>query len=708
MKCVSIPLRALVLTFLLGLSAGSPSLAQPSDSPKGEAAKPAAANPRPSLLLVTIDTIRADRVGAYGYAEARTPNLDALARAGVRFDNALSPVPLTVPSHATMLTGLVPRHHGVRDNSFKLVENVSTLAESFQRAGYDTAAFVSAAVLDRRTGLDRGFRIYDDTVRVGDRRAFNYEERAASQTNEAVFARLGELKPPFFLWVHYFDPHLPYVPPEPYRSEAEGRPYDGEIAFVDAQFGLLRDKVLASSGPLIIAVAGDHGESLGEHQEDSHGVFVYQATQRVPLILAGNKIPSGKVVSENVGLVDLAPTLLETLLVDSPKGLDGTSLVPTLHGKGSKRAYELESFFPNFAFGWSPLRALVHGRFKYIDAPEAELYDLRTDPGEETNLIAMRSQDAGILSRRLAELVGDDRPERPPLDAGHDDHMARLEALGYVDGSDVDRGDGRDDPKVAIGRLKRLNDARRLLQSGDSQGALDILTPLTAEDPDNGQALLTKVQAHLGLGQIQAAIGAATQATQLRPEDPLAHFNLANALASRPLDDTDAQQRARLAYQETLRLNPRYAEAYLNFTSFLRRTNDLDGARQLVAQAAEYGVEDPDLETQRGLLALQQGNLEATRDAFARALRLNPCAPGVEEALGRLAYKESDFREAAVHYRQAFRCEPRPDLAMTLGSIYMLKLSEPDAARDYYTQALAMLPPGHPEAASLREILSGL
>ena len=253
----------------------------------------------------------------------------------------------------------MPRRHGVRDNAgYKLDAGIPLLTDRLKAAGFATAAFVSAAVLDREGGLARGFTIYDDSVRVGDRRAFDYQERAASQTVQAALPRIADLPTPFFLWIHFYDPHLPYVPPEPYASRFKSRPYDGEIAFMDAEIGRVLDALKKKATPMYIAVAGDHGESLGEHGEDGHGVFLYQATQHVPLILAGPQLPVGSVVETAVGLVDVAPTLLDLLHLPALQDTDGRSLVPLIRGERKNAGdYEMETLYPSFSYGWAPLRA---------------------------------------------------------------------------------------------------------------------------------------------------------------------------------------------------------------------------------------------------------------------------------------------------------------------------------------------------------------
>lgn len=377
-----------------------------------------------NLLLVTIDTTRADHLGCYGSRRAATPSLDAIARSGVLFDNAISPAPLTLPSHTTIMTGLVPRHHGVRDNAvFRLGSSIPTLASILSARGYATAAVVGAAVLDRSTGISRGFDRYDDRVRIGQRSEFNYEERAAANVTDAAVSTLSSITPPFFLWVHYYDPHFPYVPPAPYSDRFRSSPYDGEIAYVDAQIGrLLATPALAGGGHgTLLVVAGDHGESLGEHGEDRHDLFVYQATQHVPLLVRGPAIAQGRRIVDRVGLVDVCPTVLDLLRIESPAGLDGRSLAPLLSSRpapaqasssrvgsspgapvgGSGRSetrttssatgrpdtYEIESFFPAYSYGWAPSVALISDRWKYTGTPVPELYDLVSDPGEKRNLI---------------------------------------------------------------------------------------------------------------------------------------------------------------------------------------------------------------------------------------------------------------------------------------------------------------------------------
>jgi arylsulfatase A-like enzyme/Flp pilus assembly protein TadD len=621
----------------------------------------------PSVLLVTLDTTRADHLGCYGAELAATPRLDALAASGTRFERALSPSPLTLPSHASLFTGQVPRRHGVRNNAlFRLGPQPAVIAERFRDAGYQTAAFVSSMVLDRIVGLDRGFELYDDSVRVGPREAFNHEERAAIQTNEVLFARLDELEPPFFLWVHYFDPHLPYVPPEPYRARFADRPYDGEIAFMDAQLGALLQAVRKRAGELIVAVAGDHGESLGDHGEEAHGIFVYDSTQRVPLILAGTGVPEGRVVTRTVGLVDVAPTLLELTGLPPLPDADGLSLVPLLAGATelAPRSYELEALFPYFAYGWSPLRALAGDRYKYVAAPRDELYDLRRDPGERRNLADAQRERADDLSAELRRRAGDDVVG--PVQEGPElaEQRRRLEALGYVGGGPADESP-QIDPKEGVRWIADLEAGRRAYQTGRPQAGLEPLERLLQRNPRNVPALLALAMCHLGMERPELAVEADRRALEIRPDDELVHFNLANALAAlaarRTENRTELRGKARAHYERALELNPRFPDAYLNYAAFLEGAGADSGALALLLRAREAGVRDPAVETRIAVLRLKRGDVESAKEAFRAALELNPRDAGPLEALGRILERQGNTADALVYYRRLLQQLPPGD-----------------------------------------------
>src|SRR5262245_53699638 len=446
----------------------------------------------PNVLLVTIDTLRADHLGCYGHAAAVTPTLDALAARVVRSETAVSHVPLTGPSHASILTGRTPLGHGLRDNGgYVLPREVGTAAEDFKRAGYRTAAFVSGFSLDRRFGMDRGFETYDDHLpRGNDRRRTPYVERFADATTSAAvrwLARPAEVPPrPFFLWIHYYDPHAPYEPPGDLAARYRDAPYDGEIAFVDRQLA----RVLAAleeqgslSRTLVLATA-DHGESLGEHGEGTHGLFLYDATLRVPWILAGPDVPRGRVSRTVAREIDTLPTLLAYAGIAARGDIEGRSLRPAVEGREMEdRPAYAESLYPQREYGWAPLFAWRTARFKYIDAPKPELYDLESDAREAMNRVAEEASRANELRRKLHDAR--ERPVPTATAPVEPETAERLAALGYVGGGGglpATEGAGGRDPKEGARLLPKLNHGVSSART-EPELAIRELTEVLQEDP---------------------------------------------------------------------------------------------------------------------------------------------------------------------------------------------------------------------------------
>ena len=412
-----------------------------------------------SIVLITLDTLRADRLGCYGFPGNSTPNLDALAKEGVLFEQATSTVPLTLPSHASILTGLLPPHHGVRDNGgVPLPDSRTTLAERFQKAGYATGGFVGSWVLERRFGVAQGFERYSD--RFG---ADELQKRGDAVMEDAL-AWIDEVRAQrFFAWVHLFDPHLPYDPPEPFRSRFGTDRYQGEVAFTDELVGRIVSR-LRERGLLertLVVVTADHGESLGEHGEANHGFFVYDATVAVPLIVRTPWGLRGKRRTQ-VSLVDVFPTVLDLAGLPAEPGIDGQSLVPALLDPGRDLGHVAysESLYPRFHYGWHELRALRDGAWKLVDAPRVELYDLARDPGEKENLARAKARTAEEMRVALRRKVPADDPAaaaaRPALDP---ETQQRLAALGYV-GSAV-ATDPEDGARRSQGQDRSLREDHR-------------------------------------------------------------------------------------------------------------------------------------------------------------------------------------------------------------------------------------------------------
>jgi arylsulfatase A-like enzyme len=477
------------------------------------------------VVLITLDTTRADKLGAYGGDPSVSPNLDGLARHGVLFGQAFSHVPLTLPSHASLLTGLIPPRHGVRDNAgFALREGIPTLAEQFARAGYRTAAFVSAFVLDHRFGLGRGFGEYvDDVPQAAEGEPASLAScRAEVTIGRAIgwLARAG--KGPVFLWVHLYDPHAPYDPPQPFAGRFPGRPYDGEIAYMDHEIGRLLAAVGARGRPTLVAAVGDHGEALGEHREKTHSYFIYGGTQRVPLLLSmPGVLPEGLAVEPVVGGVDLMPTILDIAGLPPPPGIDGRSLVPLLTGRAREEPgpVYLESFTPRFHWGARELLGLRTGPWLYVRAPRPELYDLQNDAGETVNLAAEKAAVRDSLDGRLQGFLGRQGPSAGP--AGVDAEAAgRLQALGYVAGAgEAPAGAELPDAKDNAEMLGVFGDAEERLEKGDLPGALDGFRRALSINPRAVAPRAQVAQTLLRLGRHQEAFEAFKALVEQFPKD---------------------------------------------------------------------------------------------------------------------------------------------------------------------------------------------
>jgi arylsulfatase A-like enzyme/Tfp pilus assembly protein PilF len=421
-----------------------------------------------NVLLITLDTTRADRLGSYGHAGAKTPRLDALAGEGIRFARAYAPAPLTLPAHATILSGLYPAAHGVRNNGRELDPKVRTLAEILKGHGFATAAFVSSFSVDSRFGLGRGFDVYEDTFQAASPLKGANSERRAEETF-ALFSRWfdGASQGRFFAWVHYYDPHLPYDPPSPYKEEFGDRPYDGEIAYMDRFVGAVLDRLEEKgvAGRTLVVVAGDHGEGFGDKVETGHGIFLYEETVRVPFIVRSpGAFPRPRTVGSAVRLVDVAPTVLATLgLAGEASAMQGRDLTPWMRGKADGDLDALvETFYPRENFGWSELVGLISGPWKLIQAPRPELYDLVSDPGERRDLAAASADKAAGMARKLEqELLRLSSPAGaggPAADSA--EVRERLRSLGYVSFAPAKGEAAPADPKDKIGLLKNIQQAQ--------------------------------------------------------------------------------------------------------------------------------------------------------------------------------------------------------------------------------------------------------
>jgi choline-sulfatase len=660
----------------------------------------------PNLLLVSIDTLRADRVSAYGYAEPTTPVLDALAARGARFASAQSASPLTGPSHATILTGQYPPVHGVRDNvRFSIAAASTTLAERLGRAGYETAAFVGAFPVAGAFGFSRGFSVFDEGFHAT-ARAGQVAERPA---NEVADAAAGWLRArgakPFLAWVHFYDPHEPYAPPAAERARF-AHPYDGEVAFSDAQLGRLLEALRAAAVEerTLVVVLSDHGEGLGEHGESTHGLLLYESTLRVPFVMAGPGVPPGRVVAERVGTIDVLPTLLALLGLPRPEGLPGRDLRPALAG-GRLRDEPLyaESLYGRLNCRWAPLRAWTEGGFKLVAGGHSELFDLAGDPGERSDLAASQPERAGrlrgALERAMAAMApGGDRAAPARLSA---EQTEALRALGYVAGGGG--GGALDDPRLSDPR-NHVRALERLRVLGGASGAavapaLNEAVALAKADP--GNPLAHEVIAGLAFqsGRLELAAEALGRFVEIEPEraDVLARRgDLLRTLGRLEEAERDLRRAvslgstedwpARVALAETLVARGGLAEAESLLAGVLAQAPRDRAA--LVAQARLRRAQGRTDEALTGLEAAAQGGdteallelaeaqaeagrFSASREAALRVLATSPAHPWALALVGHALVLEGRRAEGEAQLELALRARPRrPQVWLRLAAAF--------------------------------------
>ena len=597
--------------------------------------------PRPSVLLVTVDTLRPDALGFVAGRNA-TPSFDALARAGFAFPHAVSPVPLTLPSHASIMTGVVPRRHGVRDNGQPLPARLPTLAERLRDEGYATAAFVSGFPLQRVFGLDRGFARYDDALPQGRE---GWTERKADETTRKALAFLATARRPFFLWVHYYDPHDPYEPPRAFwRGGARGS-YDGEVAFVDHYVGELLAGARARAPNLLTVMTADHGEALGEHGEVTHGYYVYDSTLLVPLVFSwpGRLRPGSSPRAPRI--LDVAPTVLDLLGLPALPDTDGVSLRAALEGRPwtPAPAY-LETVLPWTYFGWAPLSAVRDERFKLIEAPRPELYDLAADPGETRSLDPGTHPEAARLRPALGAFEA--RGAARATAVADPEVLERLRALGYVGSgaaAEQEPPRGLPDPKDRVHLRTKLSDAEALLRGGDAQRALALFEAVRREDPGNRSASLRAGVALLRLGRAAEAADRLREAVRLDPGRAEARFALGDALlrAGRTAESIEH-------WMELTRLQPRRYEAWFNL----------------------------------GLALLQSGKPAAAVTALESALALAPEGGAALVALARAETTAGRHADAVTHLRAAERLQGAAFASHGLLGLALSRRGETRAASD--------------------------
>ena len=684
-RCFSIFVSTLVFTVrfaaVAALAAGCAVYAQ-AEATKPVPAKPHAASGarRTSVVLITIDTLRADHLGCYGYTKIKTPNIDELAADGTRFERAFAVVPVTLPSHTTMLTGTYPMLSGMHDFSLnKLSASQPTLASVLKQAGYATGAVVAAAVLDSRFGLNQGFDFYYDHFDFSrlDEANLDEMERPGNEVADVALDWLGKnWQKKFFLWMHLYDPHFPYKPPEPYRTEYAGRLYDGEIAFADAQVGRLM-RFLKAKGiyrNTVIVLAGDHGEGLGEHGEKTHGFFIYNSTMHVPLIvrLPGPRAPDAKArtVSNLVSLVDLMPTVLGAVGVDVPAQVQGSNLLAGAdRSVRSTRAVETaakdrsvygETFLPRIHFNWSELRGAENAKYHFIDAPRPELYDVATDPGEAHNLLGEKKAVGEEMRAKLVAMIreysaGKELAEKTGLDPAL---MERLKALGYAafsGGSDpAISSRNLPDPKDRIEAYEEFSDAMAASQHGRYEESIEKLKAMLKTEPNSVPAHYMQGLNYYRLKMYPEATAELQKTVELSPDYALAVFNLGMAQAHSGQIDA-----AIATLQRALELDGTNFEAAFNLGVAFLQKRDLEQAGEAFRKSVTASPEFARGHRALGETLLYQGKVDEALVELRRAVELAPDEPQMHESLAKALETKGLTAEADEERRRAGKPGPQ-------------------------------------------------
>jgi len=650
------------------------------------------------VLFITVDTLRSDHLGCYGYKKVKTPNIDSLAERGTMFKNAISQVPITLPSHCSLFTSTYPQFNNVRDNGrTRLGQSAITLAERMQENGYSTAAFVSTFVLDSKFGLDQGFETYDDRMQNKPGKMIIEHmdaERTADKVTDAAVSWLRDKKDgKIFLWVHYYDPHAIYNPPDPYREIYKNNPYDGEIAFTDEHIGVLLAalKELKLDKKALIIFTSDHGEGLGEHEEVGHTVFIYDTTLKVPLIFScPGRIAEGKVIEGQVRLVDIMPTILDFLKLEKNKEIQGKSLIRLM--KGRKKSLDLpaysESLYAKLRYNWSALKSLRTKKWKYIKSPEPELYNIRNDPRELVNLAASTMDVVEELDNRLKSFLtatSSSGVTETKVVMG-EETLQKLASLGYISSS-VASDSEEPVPRKLIQIMEKLNVSYRLANEGLIYKAIEGFREVLKIDPNNIQANVHLAKCFRGLGKYDDAIKFFEIAATFSPNDP----EIINAIGTCYLEKQEIDK-ALEKLNKAIELDPRNAEAFSNRGAAYERSGNYQQAIADYDKAIELDPQHPGTYSNRGTAYKKSGDYQRAMADYDKAIELNP--KYVQAYFNRgVAYQTlGNHQQAIKDYDRVIELEPRNAAAYSNRGTAYQRSGNPQWAIEDYDRAIQLHP----------------
>ena len=639
-----------------------------------------------NIILFTIDTLRADHLECYGYDKVKSPQINRLANEGILFEHNIVQAPLTLPSHSSILTGTYPLLHGIRDHGgFYLDESHLTLAESLKNKGYTTGAFVAAFVLDSRWGLDQGFDYYYDNFDLTKYKTVSLDsvQRRGDEVLAEVYKWLeNQSQQKFFAWIHLYDPHTPYDPPEPYKTEYQGRHfglYDGEIAYVDQLIGEFRDFMEEKNlfDKTLIIFTADHGESLGEHKESAHGFFIYDSDIRVPLII---RFPEGKyaghVVSNQVRSIDIMPTVLHLLDEEMPESVQGKSLLPLIledEAQDERSAYS-ETYWPRYHYGWSELKSLRKGQYKFIDAPQPELYDIYEDPGEVNNLVNKKASLGHEMKRELLALIEEYAVEGIE-DVGprkiDNDSLVKLQALGYI-GSFHTKAKEKEgklaDPKDKIELYNEIKLAQFLVTEERMDEAEKKIKDVLGKDPSVLEARYILGNIYSKQKKYDEAIEEFRKALEVDPDYYESIFGIALAYKKSGKDDN-----AIVGFKRLIDIDPKDTKPLLHLGDIYEEQGELDEAMRYLKSAVTIDPEGPVFHNKLGAVYLKKKMYDMAEKEIKTALSIERSIPLLNAHFNMALLHEArgDFNLAVVEYKKEQETSPfnhMPDF--NLGLLY--------------------------------------
>ncbi|MGA1841340.1 MAG: sulfatase-like hydrolase/transferase [bacterium] len=682
-----------------------------------------------NIILITIDTLRADHLACYGYDSIKTPHIDGLAKDGILFSNAYSSSPLTFPSHTSIMTSQYPIQHGVQNNgTFILQDSANTLAEILKNRNYKTGAIVSSYVLASHFGLNQGFDSYDDYFfqKKGDVQDHTQNERIGEKVTDIAKKWLQKNhKKPFFLWAHYFDPHSLYNPPSPFDNLYKERPYDGEIAYTDQCLGVLLDEIdkLSLSKNTCIILVGDHGEGLWDHNEQTHGLFIYNTTLHVPLIIScPEHSQKGIKVASLVNTIDIMPTILELLSIDA-EGLliQGSSLVHFLKGEDKDMKIDLycESQYPKLNLNWAPLEGiLTFEGWKYIYAPKSELYNLKEDPKELKNLFSINPQKAKSLHERFLSLKKDLIKKAQAVENAKsvtlsNEARERLMSLGYISysGSNDDTSAGKadhelPDPKDKAHLLVMIDEARGFEEKGQIEQSLQKYEEVLKQDPENKMALFPAGLIYANTGRPEKAVHIFQKLAELDPQN----YDTKNSLGL-TYDFLGMPEKAIKEYKEALEINPKVAYIHYNLGNAYLKINELDlGVKEF--QKMRSLSQDPVVLSMAignlGGIQLRKRNLKKALKRFKESIELNPINRDAHISLADTYYFLGEIDNSINEWKTIVELWPDDYIACYKLAQLLLDASKSEQAITYLKKCLQLHPDYIDARILLQQIYTGI